>query len=261
MILCIDVGNTNIKYAIYDGNNLIKSFRVASKKSSTADEYGIVVRDLLANSKISKDDIEGIIMSSVIPKLNYTLEHMCEYYIGKKPIMIGPGIKTGLNLKADNAREVGADRIVNCVSAYKKYGKYGKPIVSVDFGTATTFNVISENAVFLGGVIAPGIKTSLDSLVNATAQLPDIELELPGSCICTNTVTNMQAGLLYGFIGLVDKIVDMVEKELKKDVFVVASGGMSEIIAKESKTIDVVDRKLTLDGLRYLYELNKGNNG
>lgn len=257
MIFCIDIGNTNIKYGVFEGEKLIDSFRVASKKSSTADEYGIVVRDLLANSKINKKQIEGVIMSSVIPQLNYTMEHMCEYYLDAKPIVVGPGIKTGINIKVDSPREVGADRIVNSVASYKKYG--GKmPVVSIDFGTATTFNVLTEGGDFIGGVISPGIKTALSSLVSSTAQLPNIELELPGSCICKNTVTNMQAGLLYGYIGLVDNIVNKIKEELKHDVFVVATGGLGEIIASESKSINVVDRELTLLGLRVLYDLNKG---
>ncbi len=256
MIFCIDIGNTNIKYGVYEGDKLIESFRVASKKSSTADEYGIVVRDLLANAKINKKQIDGVIMSSVIPQLNYTMEHMCEYYLGQKPIIVGPGIKTGINIKVDSPREVGADRIVNSVGAYKKYG--GKtPMIVIDFGTATTFNVLNKKGDLIGGVISPGIKTALDSLVNGTAKLPNIELELPGSCICKNTITNMQAGLLYGFVGLCDNICRMIKEELNEEVFVVATGGLSEIIAKESKYINVVDRFLTLNGLRLLYELNK----
>ncbi len=257
MIFCIDIGNTNIKYGVFDGEKLVATFRVASKKNSTADEYGVVVRDLLANAKIEKTQIDGVIMSSVIPQLNYTMEHMCEIYFGKKPVVVGPGIKTGINIKTESSKEVGADRIVNSISAYRKYGRK-MPIVCIDFGTATTYNVLTENGELIGGVIAPGIKTSLDSLVQGTAQLPSIELELPGSCICKNTITNMQAGLLYGAIGAVDKIVEMVKNELKSDVFVIATGGLAEIIAKESKSINVVDRMLTLDGLRFLYEMNKG---
>ncbi len=260
MIFCIDIGNTNVKYGVYSGDKLIASFRVASAKNQTADEYGIVVKDLLESAKIDKQQIEGVILSSVIPQLNYTMEHMCEYFLGHKPILVGPGIKTGLNIKVDNAREVGADRIVNSVSAYKKYGK-NKPVICIDFGTATTFNVITEDAQLIGGVIAPGIKGSLDSLVNGTAQLPHIELELPKKVICKSTVTNMQAGLLYGFAGLVEKIVSKMKQELKRDdVVVVATGGLSETIASETPCIDVIDRTLTLEGLRILYEMNKVQN-
>ena len=257
MILCIDIGNTNIKYGVFDGENLVASFRVASKRSSTADEYGVIVRDLLLSASIDRDMIDGIIMSSVIPQLNYTMEHMCEYYLGRKPLVVGPGIKTGINLIVDNPREVGADRIVNSVAAYKLYGGK-KPVICIDFGTATTFNVIGRHGELLGGVIAPGIKGSLDSLVNGTAKLPNIELELPGRVICRDTVTNMQAGLLYGFAGLVDGIVARIRRELgvrKNECVVVATGGLGTIIAEESD-IDITDRTLTLVGLRLLYEMN-----
>lgn len=257
MILCIDIGNTNIKYGVFDCERLVASFRVASKRSSTADEYGVIVRDLLLSASIDREMIDGVIMSSVIPQLNYTMEHMCEYYLGRKPLVVGPGIKTGINLIVDNPREVGADRIVNSVAAYKLYGGK-KPVICIDFGTATTFNVIGRHGELLGGVIAPGIKGSLDSLVNGTAKLPNIELELPGRVICRDTVTNMQAGLLYGFAGLVDGIVARIRRELgvkKNECVVVATGGLGTIIAEESD-IDITDRTLTLVGLRMLYEMN-----
>ncbi len=257
MIICIDIGNTNIKYGVFEKDELIATFRVASKRNSTADEYGVIVRDLLASAKLSKKDITGVIMSSVIPQLNYTMEHMCEQYLGKKPIVVAPGLKTGINLKVDSPKEVGADRIVNSVAAYRKYGGE-KPVICIDFGTATTINVISEKGELLGGVIAPGIKSSLDSLVNGTAKLPNIELELPGKVICKDTITNMQAGLLYGFAGLVEYLVRKTKRELgNKDAVVVATGGLGEIIAKEAKCIDYSDRGLTLEGLRMLYELNQ----
>lgn len=259
MIFVIDIGNTNIKYGVFDGAVLVASFRVASKKSSTADEYGTVVRDLLASGGINREQIEGVIVSSVIPQLNYTIEHMCEYYIGKKPLVIGPGLKTGLNVKVDNPREVGADRIVNSVAAFKKYGGE-KPVICVDFGTATTFNVITEKGEFIGGVIAPGIKGSLDSLVNSAAKLPNVELELPDKIIAKNTITNMQAGLLYGFAGLVENIISKTKKELGCDAFVVVTGGLSETIISELPSVNAIDRTLTLDGLRILYEMNKVEN-
>lgn len=257
MIICIDIGNTNIKYGVFEGDKLLATFRVASKRSSTADEYGVIVRDLLASAKLSKKDISGVIMSSVIPQLNYTMEHMCEQYLGKKPLVVAPGLKTGINLRVDSPKEVGADRIVNSVAAYNKYGGE-KPVICIDFGTATTINVITEKGELIGGVIAPGIKSSLDSLVNGTAKLPNIELELPGKVICKDTITNMQAGLLYGFAGLVEYLVRKTKKELgNKDAVVVATGGLGEIISKEAKCIDYSDRGLTLEGLRILYELNK----
>lgn len=254
MLLAIDIGNTNIKYGVYDGHELRASFRVTSAKKKTADEYGAVLINLLSSSGIAVGDIDGVIISSVIPALNYTVIHMCEYFFNLKPIVIGPGIRTGLNLRVDNSREVGADRIVNSVAAYKKYGG---PCIVIDFGTATTFNVISERGELVGGCIAPGIKGSLDSLVGGTAKLPDIELEFPGKVVCTDTVTNMQAGLLYGFAGLVEYIVKKTRAEIgRPDAKVIATGGLGEFISKEAACIDVVDRKLTLEGLRILYEMN-----
>lgn len=256
MLLCIDIGNTNVKFGIFKENDLIASFRITSKRNSTADEYGVLVRDLLASANLKAEDLEGIIMSSVIPQLNYTMEHMCEQYLGKKAIAVAPGLKTGINIKVDSPKEVGADRIVNSVAAFKKYGGK-KPIICIDFGTATTINVITEKGELIGGVIAPGIKTALDSLVNGTAKLPSIELEFPGKVICKDTITNMQAGLLYGFAGLVEYLVAKTKKEIGKNCIVVATGGLGETIAKEARCIDYTDRTLTLEGLRLLYELNK----
>ena len=254
MLLTIDIGNTNIKYGVFDGDNLIASFRVSSRLSRTADEYGSVLVNLLSNSKIDKKNIDGIIMSSVIPSLNYTICHMCEYFFDISPLMVGPGIKTGLNIKADNAKEVGADIIINSVSAYNKYGG---PIIVIDFGTATTFDVVSENCELLGVVIAPGIKTSLESLVANTAQLSMIELDAPKTVIGKNTKHCMQSGLIFGFAGLVDNIINKIKKELKVDkINVVATGGLGEIIAKEVKNINIVDRTLTLEGLKTVYKLN-----
>lgn len=255
MLLVIDVGNTNIKYGVWKGNIMLASFRVSSRISRTADEYGSVLVNLLANSGIEKSDIDGIIVSSVIPTLNYTICHMCEYFFGITPLMVGPGIKTGLNVKVENPKEVGADRIVNSVAAYKKYGG---PIIIIDFGTATTFNIIDAEGAFIGGVIAPGIKTALEGLVKSTAQLPMIELVPPKKAIAKSTESNMQAGIIFGFSGLVDNIVNKIKKELGDDtVKVVATGGLGEIIAKETKSIEVVDRTLTLYGLKTIYDLNK----
>lgn len=257
MLLAIDVGNTNIKYGVFDGKNLVASFRAASILSRTADEYGSVLINLLNDSDIKKSEINGIILSSVIPSLNYTICHMCEYFFDIKPLIVGPGIKTGLNIKTENPKEVGADRIVNSVSAYKKYGG---PLVVIDFGTATTFNVIDEKGSFLGGVIAPGIKSALEGLVKNTAQLPMIELVSPKSVIAKNTETNMQAGIIFGFAGLVDNIIGKIKAEMGlENIKVIATGGLGKVIAKETKFIDKVDRTLTLDGLRMIYELNAQN--
>ena len=256
MILCIDVGNTNIKYAVFDRSELKVSFRVSTDLKRTSDEYGAQIVDMLSVNRISPAEIKGGIFSSVVPSLDYTIEHMLRVYFDIVPKQIAPGMKTGLKMRVDNAHEVGADRIVNNVSALKKYG-CGKPMIVIDFGTATTFNIPGADGEFIGGVIAPGIKGALDSLVSGTAKLPRVEIEAPKSVIATNTVTNMQAGIVFGFAGLVQFIVKKIKKELKtSDVLTIATGGFSETIAKETDCIDVIDRMLTLDGLKYLYDLN-----
>ena len=258
MIICIDIGNTNIKYAIFDGDSLKFSFRVATDFKRTSDEYGSQLVSMLAFNGVAPEEIRGGIFSSVVPSLDYTIDHMCRVFLHITPMQIAPGLKTGLNIKADNAKEVGADRIVNNVAALRLYGT-GKPIIVVDFGTATTFNILNANGDFIGGVISPGIKGSLDSLVSGTAKLPRVEIEAPKSVIATNTVTNMQAGIVFGFAGLVEFIVRKIKKELKtNDVLTIATGGFSETIAKETGCIDVIDKMLTLNGLKYLYDLNCG---
>ena len=257
MIICIDIGNTNVKYAIYDKETLKISFRVATDFKKTSDEYGSQLVNMLKVMEIKKGAITGGIISSVVPSLDYTIDKMCALYLGIEPLHIEPGLKSGLNIRCDDAREVGADRIVNCVSAIVKYGE-NKPMIVVDFGTATTFNVISGSHEFIGGVISPGIKGSLDSLVNGTAKLPRVEIEAPKSIIAKNTVTNMLAGIVFGFAGLVEYIVTRIKKELKtQDVKTIATGGFSQVISKEVSCIDVVDKLLTLEGLRYLYYLNR----
>lgn len=256
MIICIDIGNTNIKYAIYNGETLQISFRVATDLKKTSDEYGEQLTGMLSAKGIEIKELTGGIMSSVVPPLDYTIEKMCSLYLGLKPLKVAPGLKSGLNIRCDDTREVGADRIVNCVSAIVNYGE-NKPMIVIDFGTATTFNVINENNEFIGGVISPGIKGSLESLVNGTAKLPRVEIEAPKSAIAKNTVTNMQAGIVFGFAGLVEYIVKRIKKELKRnDVKTIATGGFSTVISKEVECIDVVDKLLTLKGLKYLYNLN-----
>ena len=254
MIICLDVGNTNIKFAVYDNDSFKLSFRVATDLKKTSDEYGGQLLTILKNGGVDPSLINGGIISSVVPQLDYTLARMLATYLKIKPLMLEPGLKTGLNLKVDNAREVGADRVVNNVSAVKKYGY---PLIVIDFGTATTFNVINEVGDFIGGVIAPGIKGSLDSLVNGTAKLPRVEIERPSKVIGKNTVTNMQSGIFYGFAGLVEYLVKKIKREMKcENASVIATGGFSEVIANEIQCIDKVDKLLTLDGLKYLYDLN-----
>ena len=256
MIFCIDIGNSNIKYAIFDGAEVKGTFRVTSQRNATSDEYGVIVRDLLREAGIPKEEIKGVIMSSVIPSLNYTMEHMCRDYLGVLPLIIGPGVKTGLNIKADNPKEVGSDIIVDSVSAIKKLG-VGTPIIAIDFGTATTFDVINEKGELIGVVISPGIKSALDSLTLSTANLPKIELERPKNVIGKNTVACMQSGIVFGFAGLVDNIVNKIKNELKRpDTKVIATGGLGKVIYKETKTIEYFDDMLTLNGLRHIYEMN-----
>ena len=261
MIICIDVGNSNIKYAVYDGDTRRISFRVSTDLKRTSDEYGAQLTEMLTINRIAAKDITGGIFSSVVPSLDYTVEHMLRVYLHIIPKQIAPRLKTGLRMRADNAHEVGADRIVNNVAALRKYG-CGKPMIVVDFGTATTFNIRNAEGEFIGGVIAPGIKGSLESLVSGTAKLPRVEIEAPKSVIATNTVTNMHAGIVFGFAGLVEFIVRKIKKELKtSDVMTIATGGFSETIAKETGCIDVIDKMLTLDGLKYLYDLNSSEEG
>ena len=258
MIICMDVGNTNIKYGLFNNDKLVLSFRVATDHKKTSDEYGGQLLNILSNNGILMDEINGGIISSVVPSLDYTLEKMCKVYLKIKPLMLEPGLKTGHNLKVDNVREVGADRVLNNVAALLKYKS---PLIIVDFGTATTFNVINSKDEFIGGVIAPGIKGSLDSLVNGTAKLPRVEIEKPEKVIGKNTVTNMQSGIFYGFAGLVEYIIKRIKRELKCDnVTTIATGGFAEIIADEISSIDYVDKLLTLNGLKYIYDLNSQEN-
>lgn len=253
MILTIDIGNTNIKCGVFDGDRLVYSLRLASSVSKTSDEYGLTMSDLLAQNGISRKDISGIIISSVNPNLNYTFEHMSNYFFGVKPLMVGSGIKTGLNIKYDNPKEVGADRIVNSVAAYYAYGG---PVIVIDCGTATTFNYINSKGEFLGGAISFGLKTSMDALTAATAKLPKIELVAPPKALGKTTITNMQSGIIYGFIGMVEYMVKKLKAE-EGDAKVIATGGLSEIISESSAIIDKVDRTLTLRGLNIIYNLNR----
>ena len=255
MILVMDIGNTNIKIGVFDDKKLVNSWRMQTKLGRTADEYGVSLINLLKNGDIKPSEIKGVIFGSVVPSLNYTIEHMVEYYLKLKPIVAGPGLKTGINIKYENIKELGTDRIVNCIAAYNLYGKK-TPLIIVDFGTATTFNVLTKNGEFIGGAICPGIKVSLDALVSSSSKLPKIELITPQSVIGKNTVTNMQSGMIFGFMGMVEYITKKIkEQENFKDALVIATGGFAELIAT-ANIIDKVDRTLTLYGLKLLYDLN-----
>ena len=255
MILAIDVGNTNIVVALFDGEELKNSWRISTDKNKTSDEIGITLCQLTEHSGISADQIEDVIISSVVPPIMHSLCNAIRKYIKCEPMVVGPGVKTGLNIKYDNPKEVGADRIVNAVGAIHKYGK---PLILVDFGTATTFCAIDRNGDYLGGVIAPGVKVSMNALFERAAKLPRVEIKKPQTAIGRNTISSMQSGAVYGQAGQVDRIVAEIKKELQEDdVKVIATGGLSVLIAPESDSIDFVDKTLTLDGLRIIYEMNK----
>jgi len=254
MILTLDIGNTNIKTALFDGEEMVKYWRISTSRSYSSDEYGLIISGLFAHEGISMDCVEGIAISSVVPNINYTIEHMCQNYFHLDPMFVAPGIKTGINIRYENPRELGSDRIANAVAAYELYGG---PCIFIDFGTATTFGVVDEHGAFLGGCICPGIKLASEAIVSNTSKLPKFELVKPESVIGRTTVTNLQAGLIYGHIGQVNYLIKRMKKELGNDnVQVVATGGMAVLVTDESKSIDVLDGLLTLKGLRIIYERN-----
>lgn len=253
MILTMDIGNTNIKTALFDGQEMVKYWRVSTNKIYSSDEYGILFMNLFQHEKVDPKAVEGICISSVVPTINFTIDHMCQNYFHKTPMFVAPGIKTGINIKYENPRELGSDRIANAVAAYEEYGS---PCIFIDFGTATTFGVIGEGGSFLGGCICPGIKLSSEALVNNTAKLPRFELTRPEHVIGRTTLTNLQSGMFYGYVGLVRNIVRKIKQELGCEATVVATGGMAVMIAEESHAIDKLDGLLTLKGLRLIYERN-----
>ncbi|OAA82965.1 type III pantothenate kinase [Clostridium ljungdahlii] len=258
MILVLDAGNTNIVLGVYDESKLISVCRLSTDSKRTADEYGIQVMELFSHEKLDASDIKGVIISSVVPNIMYSLEHMIMIYFGIVPIIVGPGVKTGINVKYDNPREVGADRIVNAVAAHEMYNR---SIIIIDFGTATTFCAVTAKGDYLGGVICPGIKISADALVEKAAKLPRVEITKPQKVICKNTVASMQSGIVYGYIGQVDYIVGKMKKEMmdlgEDEPFVIATGGLAKLINEESKSIDTIDSILTLTGLKIIYDKNK----
>ena len=253
MIFVVDVGNTNIVLGVYDGDELKHHWRIETHRNRTGDEYGMVIKSLFDYANLSFTDINGIIISSVVPPIMFSLEKMCEKYFHVKPIIVGPGTKTGLNIKYDNPREVGADRIVNAVAAIQEYGS---PLIIVDFGTATTYCYVNENKQYVGGVIAPGINISTEALYTRASKLPRIEIARPESVVGRNTVSAMQSGVLFGYVGQVDGIVKRIKDETNTNPKVIATGGLANLIAKETSTIDVVEPFLTLKGLLLIYHRN-----
>ncbi|MGI5921426.1 MAG: type III pantothenate kinase [Syntrophomonadaceae bacterium] len=255
MILAFDVGNTNIVIGVFRNAKLLTHWRIRTDKLGTCDEYGMLLASLFNYDGLNMKDIKAVVISSVVPSLMMELESVSEKYFSCKPLIVGPGVKTGLAIKYENPREVGADRVVNAVAAFHKYGG---PLIIVDFGTATTFCVVNEHGDYLGGAISPGVSIATDALVTRASKLPRVELTKPKSIIGKNTIASMQAGIIYGFVGQVEGIINRMKQEIGTEVQVVATGGLAAIIAKETDVIDIIDDFLTLDGLNLIYELNRG---
>ena len=254
MILTLDIGNTNMKTALFDGAEMKQYWRLSTNRNRTSDEYGMTMMNLLDHHGIDRKQVQGIMMSSVVPQINFTIEHMCRNYFGMEPMKIEPGVKTGINIRYENPRELGSDRIANAVAAYELYGG---PCITIDFGTATSFGAISARGEFLGGAICPGLKLAADALTENTAKLPRFELVKPESVIGRNTVANMQAGIVYGYIGQINYLVERMKREMNvPNIKVIATGGLAVLVAGESHVIDVMDGLLTLKGLCLIYAKN-----
>lgn len=255
MLLCIDIGNSNIVLGLYDGDLLRNHWRIATDDHKLADEYAVLLLELFAYNNVCLKDIEGAIMASVVPPLTGTFQEVCQGTFGQDALVVDAGVKTGVRVRTDNPREVGADRVVDAAATYRLYGG---PACVVDFGTATSFSAISAEGDFVGGAIAPGVSISAEALYRFTAKLPRIELARPPSVIGRNTVHSMQAGVLFGYVGLVEGMVARFRQELGDDMRVIATGGLASLLAAETKAIQVVDPWLTLKGLRFIWELNRG---
>ena len=254
MLLVFDIGNTNMVLGVYDGDNLVRDWRINTDLNKTSDEYGVLIKSLFDASNISLSVVDAIIVSSVVPAVMHSLENFCRKYCNISPMVVEPGIKTGLNIKYEDPKMVGADRIVNAVAAISKYNC---PVIIIDFGTATTYCAVSKKGEYIGGAISPGMKISSEALFQKASKLPRVELVTPETVICKDTVSAMQAGIIYGYAGQVEKIVGLMKKELKdEETLVIATGGLANMISQETNAIDVIDPNLTLEGLRIIYEKN-----
>jgi len=253
MLLAIDIGNTNINVGVIDEDKIIQRFRMRTKSEKTSDEYGIMIVTLLREKGVVTESIEDVIIASVVPDVMYSFSNSIRKYIGKEPMIVGPGIKTGISIHTDNPTEVGADRIVDAVAAYKEYG--GNVII-IDFGTATTYDVITEKGVFEAAITSPGIRISADALWKETAKLPEVEIKKPECILAKNTVHSIQAGLVYGYIGQVKYIVDKIQEEMQREMKVIATGGLGRIVIDSLDHV-IYDKDLTFKGLHYIYEKNK----
>lgn len=253
LIFVFDVGNTNTVLGVYKGEELKFHWRVETHRNRTEDEFGMIIKSLFEHAGLKFSDIDGIIISSVVPPIMFALERMCQKYFHIKPIVVGPGVKTGLDIKYENPKEVGADRIVNAVAAIHEYGS---PLIIVDFGTATTYCYVNELRQYMGGAIAPGVGISTEALYSRAAKLPRIEITRPDGIIGKNTISAMQAGIVYGYVGQVEGIVKRMMDQSKQKPTVIATGGLSGLIAQESNMIDIVDPLLTLKGLQLIYKRN-----
>jgi type III pantothenate kinase len=255
MLLCIDVGNTNIVMGVTKQDHILAHWRIRTEKDATSDEMGIIVGNLFRSSEIKMEDIADIIISSVVPSLLNVLEEFCHRYFDIRPMIVGPGLKTGMPIQYDNPKEVGADRIVNSVAAYEKYHT---ALIIVDFGTATTFDCVSKDGAYIGGAIAPGVIISCEALFEKASKLPRVEIfAKPKNVVAKDTISGMNVGIIYGFAGMVDGIVNRIKKEMGHELTVIATGGIASLIYKESESIDHIEEDLTLEGLMIIHKRNR----
>lgn len=255
MLLVLDVGNTNITCGIYDKDKLLSTFRIMSKTPRTSDEFGMTICDLITRQEVDISSIDGTIIASVVPNIMHSLIAGVKKYLNVTPLVVGPGVKTGINIDTPNPKEIGPDRIVDAVAAYEVYGG---PVLVLDFGTATTYDLVTEDGRFTVGITAPGVRISAEALWTGTAKLPEIEIVMPKSILANDTVWSMQAGLMYGQVGQTEYIINQVKKETGyKDLKVVATGGLGRLVSNETSMIDEYNPDLTLEGLRLIYDKNR----